>query len=388
MKLVLMNRVLRMTALLLAVLLLSVMLFGCASRALPTTKEDLRVVGTVGEYEVLYEEFRFLVLTYKKQLEDLYGKDIWQKEETSGEYRRELKRLVYEDLTVNYAVLTLAAKEGLSVDSYDKAVQEYMDTTLRDDFGNDRGSYKDFLKEMNLTDHYIRFTAAVDAIYEDLYFKYLENGRVTDDRDAVKQYILQNFVRVASIALVNKTDEEYETNKEKALRYRDEVANGADINDYVKYTLDISPEHCFTYGQMDELYESAAFALENEGDVSEVFYGTADYLGDTRGAWYFIEKLPLTESYVEKNYAELFDSYTSALMNGYLKEARESLTFVPNEECKAMDLLSIEPIEDVKDNTWMLCTVGVIGGAFVIVGAVVVFKILNRKPKIEKRKGL
>ena len=377
-----------MTALLLAVLLLSVMLFGCASRALPTTKEDLRVVGTVGEYEVLYEEFRFLVLTYKKQLEDLYGKDIWQKEETSGEYRRELKRLVYEDLTVNYAVLTLAAKEGLSVDSYDKAVQEYMDTTLRDDFGNDRGSYKDFLKEMNLTDHYIRFTAAVDAIYEDLYFKYLENGRVTDDRDAVKQYILQNFVRVASIALVNKTDEEYETNKEKALRYRDEVANGADINDYVKYTLDISPEHCFTYGQMDELYESAAFALENEGDVSEVFYGTADYLGDTRGAWYFIEKLPLTESYVEKNYAELFDSYTSALMNGYLKEARESLTFVPNEECKAMDLLSIEPIEDVKDNTWMLCTVGVIGGAFVIVGAVVVFKILNRKPKIEKRKGL
>lgn len=386
MKLVLLNRVLRATALFLAVLLLSVSLVGCASRALPTTKEDLRVVGTVGEFEILYEEFRFLVLTYKKQLEDLHGSEIWENEEGATEYRRELKELVYEDLTANYSVLTLALKEGLSVDSYDKAVQAYMDKILRDDFGNDRGSYKDFLREMNLTDHYVRFTAAVDAIYEDLYFKYLENGRVTDDREEVKQYILQNFVRVASIALVNKTDEENEINKEKALQYRDEVVNGADINDYVKYTLDISPEHCFTYGQMDEIYEEEAYKL-NVGDVSEVFYGTADYLGDTRGAWYFIERLPLTESYVEQNYADLFDSYTSALMNGYLKEARESLTFVPNEECKQMDLLSIEPIERVKDDTWVLYTVGIVCGVLVIVGAVVVFKVLNRKPKAKKRIG-
>ena len=75
MKPVLMNRAVRALAIFLAVLILSGALTGCASRALPTSEEDLRVVGTIGEYEVLYEEFRFLVLTYKKQLEDMNGTD-------------------------------------------------------------------------------------------------------------------------------------------------------------------------------------------------------------------------------------------------------------------------------------------------------------------------
>ena len=281
--------------------------------------------------------------------------------------------------------MTLAAKEGITVDSYDKTVQEYMDKTLDADFGGDRGSYKDFLKAMNLTDHYVRFTAAVDAIYEDLYFLYLENGRVPSDKDDVKQYILDNFVYVASICLINKTEEEYEANKTKAEQYREEVLAGADINDYVKYTLDISPEHCFTYGEMEEIYEKKAFALENVGDVSEVFLGTADYLGNTRSAWYFLQRLGLTEGYVDKNYPDLFDQYTSALMNDYLNEAKETLVFVPNDYCKSLDLLMIEPIDEVKDNTGLLVTLGVLGGVVVIVLAVVVFKLLNRKPTTKKR---
>lgn len=384
-KSVLMNRLLRITALFLAVLLFSCSLVGCAARALPTTEEDLRVVGTIGEYEVLYEEFRFLVLTYKKQLEDLNGTDIWDDEETATQYLRELKELVYTDLEANYAVLTLAAKEGLSIDEYDKAVQEYIEKTLDADFGGDRESYKDFLKAMNLTDHYVRFTAAVDAIYKDLYFIYLENGKVPSDKEAVKQYILENFVYVASICLVNKTDGEYEGNGERAQQYRDEVADGADINEYVKYTLDISPEHCFTRGEMGEVYEEKAFALENVGDVSEVFLGTADYLGNTRSAWYFLQRLALSESYVDANYPALFDQYTSALMNDYLNEAKETLAFVPNDYCKGLDLLAVEPVDEVKDNTGLLVGIGISCGVLVIVAAVVLFKVLNRKPAPKKK---
>lgn len=380
-----MIRPVRVIALILSVLLLSASFTGCASRALPTSKEDLRVVGTVGEYEVLYEEFRFLALTYKKQLEDMNGTDIWDDAETSAQYLRELRELVYADLEANYAVLTLAAEEGLSVDDYDKVVQEYMDTTLDADFGGDRESYKDFLKATSLTDHYVRFTAAVDAIYEDLYFIYLENGRVPSDEETVKQYILQNFVYVASFCRINKTDDEYEANREMAQQYRDEVANGADIDDYMQYTLDLSPEHCFTYGEMDEIYEEQAFALENVGDVSEVFLGTADYLGNTRSAWYFLKRLALTEDYVEENYPDLFDRYTSALMNDYLNEAKESLVFVPNDYCKGLNLLEIEPIDEVKDNTWVFVTIGVVGGVLLIVGAVVLFKVLNRKPASKKK---
>ena len=40
-------------------------LSGCStSRPIESTEDDLRVVGTVGEFEVLYEELRFVVVTY------------------------------------------------------------------------------------------------------------------------------------------------------------------------------------------------------------------------------------------------------------------------------------------------------------------------------------
>lgn len=378
----------RILAISLAVLTLLCAVTGCsASRALPSTDEDLTVVGTVGEYEVLYEELRFLVLTYKQQLEAIYGEGLWESEALSAKYRNELKELVYNDIEANYAVLTLAAKEGISIEDYDDEVQEYMDSAMDEDFGGDRAAYKDFLMAMSVTDHYLRFTAGVDAVYEDLYYAYLGTDRLPDAEDTVKQYILQNFVYVASICLINKTDAESEENREKAEQYRAEVAGGADILDYVKYTLDLSPEHCFTYGQMDETFEKQAFALENVGDVSEVFLGTADYLGDTRSAWYFLQRFDLTADYVEDNYEILFDQYTSAKMNDYLTETKESLVFVPNDYCKSLDFLAIEPIDEIEDDTWVYVLLGIGGAILVIGGGIVLFKVLNRKPAPVKKNG-
>ena len=376
---------LRVAALLMSALLFTVSLVGCASRALPSSEEDLTVVGTVGEYEVLYEELRFLVLSYKEQLEIRYGAGIWNSEETAAQYLPMLREMVYEDIVANYAVLTLAKENGIKPGSYDGEVQDYMDEVLENDFAGDRELYKEFLKLAGVTDHYIRFTAEVDHIYEDLYLQYIDSGKILTDETSVKQYILQNFVYVASICLVNKTDEESEINRKKAEEYRSEVADGADINDYVKYTLDLSPEHCFGRGMMDQIYEEHAFALTEAGEVSPVFLAPADYLGAERDAWYFMQKLPLTVDYVTQNYPTLFDRYADSLMNDQLSAVKEKLAFVPNEYCESLDLLSIAPITEVEDNTdlWILSIVGISVVSVAVIGTALVIlwrKVLNPKP--------
>ena len=371
----------------LALILLST-LGGCAARALPSSEEDLAVVGTVGEYEVLYEEFRFLVLLHKGTLEAQYaaengvenGSDLWKIPAEKEKYLARLEELVYEDLKANYAILTLGAAEGLSVNAYQDAVQDYMKSSIESEFAGDRAIYKDFLQASALTDHYLRFTVAVDHVYEDLYVSYLENGKISDDETTVKQFILQNFVRVISICLVNKSDGESTENLKRLEQYRTEVMNGADIKDYVRYTVDPSPDHCFMRWEMNETFERYAFALENNGDVSEVFLSTANYLSTEREAWYFLQRASLHPEYVDNHYDTLFDSYTTGIMNQYIDTAKESLTFVPNDYCKSIDILSITAPETVKDNTWIFVLIGVGIAAVAVVLLIVLVRILNPKP--------
>lgn len=353
-------------------------LVSCATRALPSAKGDLNVVGTVGDYEVLYEELRFLTLLHKDSLATRYGATIWENAEDSAKYLPELERLVYEDLLANYAVLALGAKEGYQLDAYATEVQEYIDQMMELDFDGSRAYYKEMLKVNSLTDHYLRFTAGVDAMFEELYYHYLDDGTISDEKSVVKQYILDNFVYVTSICLINKNGEEYDLNRDRAEQYRKAVASGANIMDYVKYTLDLSPEHCFTRGEMDKIYEEHAFALENVGDVSEVFLADATYLGEQKTAWYFMQRKKLTSAYVDENYATLFDQYATAAVNDMLAEEKKNLSFVPNAYGESIDLLSIEPIRRVSDNTWIFVLVGVVLLGGLVFGGVMIFRALNR----------
>ena len=46
-------------------------------------KKDRRVVGTVGAYEVYYEELRWLTMQYKDIMASAYGEDIWKSSDTA-----------------------------------------------------------------------------------------------------------------------------------------------------------------------------------------------------------------------------------------------------------------------------------------------------------------
>ena len=59
------------------VLVSALLLCSCSAvKPIESSEEELRVVGYVDEFEVLYEELRFAVLTYRQMLMDAYGDDI------------------------------------------------------------------------------------------------------------------------------------------------------------------------------------------------------------------------------------------------------------------------------------------------------------------------
>ena len=114
---------LRLTALVLALVLLTPLLFACSSaKPIEGTEEELAVIGTCADTDVLYEELRLVTLTYRAMLAQQYGDDIWSDPTKAEAHRRELEELVYGNLTANYAVLSLCNEYDISYE--DKEITE------------------------------------------------------------------------------------------------------------------------------------------------------------------------------------------------------------------------------------------------------------------------
>ena len=90
-------------ALALAMLIcLSSVLASCGVKPIKSTEEEAAIVGTIGKYEVKYEELRYLVLNFKKDMELQYGEDIWTDPVKAEEYRDELWTQVSKKIVSDY----------------------------------------------------------------------------------------------------------------------------------------------------------------------------------------------------------------------------------------------------------------------------------------------
>ena len=147
-------------ALILVLILSLSVLSSCAS------SKNMKVVGNVGEYEVYYEELYFLTTSYKEGLEAKYGAYASLDAENAKKFDDELRELVYSNITTNYAILSLCAENGLTLEDngLDDRVDEYIDELITYSFGGKKREYKKSLKEFGLTDHYVRCTATVDIL--------------------------------------------------------------------------------------------------------------------------------------------------------------------------------------------------------------------------------
>lgn len=368
---------------------------GATLRKITPTAEETRVVGTAGDYEIFYDELRCVTLNYRELMELKYGKGIWDKPETAELYREELTNYVIGALSVNSAALTTAAKYGITPDN--ASVKDFVSFQLEnlageltelikldhteEDFAPSSSTLNDyyvqFLKENYLSDRYNRFVMGVDGCIDALRVKLLSDGALPSDDESVKAYVNENFVHVFHVWLpfdeyadANAAKQDAElvswmlktnlliesnraqlreklnitnTNVDSSLvRLYNRLIEAISTDDKVNvligsvYNKDTSISkygYYFSHGEYSKSYEDAAYAL-GEGEIS-------DPVADDSG-YYVIYRLPLDQTYVNKNLDVLKSQYESAYINGLVEAEQQNIHFSFNDFGKSIDLTTIK----------------------------------------------
>ena len=333
---------LRATALLLALLLLVTLPVGCSSGSKPIkpSEQDIKVVATCGGYDIYYEELRYVTMSYKEQLASIYGKDIWTDEAKIAVYLPMLREKINKSLTVNYAILALCAEVNISIEekAIQESVQEMIDQTVAEVGG--RKNYIDLLEQMYMTDHFVRFTLATDMCETELAYVMMDLEQIIDSEKDFLPWALddENFCATFHLYIANDAGESVEDNRKKAEEALRQLEEGKPIKDMIAsvYNEDVyetgTPYH-FTWGEYEEAYEEAAFALE---------IGQRSGIIEAEGGFYIIERQPLSEAYITQNLTELLKRYQYAQVELMITERREVLTIDWTDYGKSVDLLAMK----------------------------------------------
>ncbi len=358
---------------------------GCKSRAIPADKLALTPVGTVDGREVYYEELYFLAKNYLPTLSQKHGED-------REALIAELDKTVREHIIANYAMLRLCENEGLAYDETDKelkkSAQEYVDLMIDSQFDGSRRDYRRGLAEIGMTDHYLRFTARVDALYDKLPALYGEQGILPTEDAEIRTYVKNNFIRTWHVAILVEDGESYEENRAKAEETLAKLESGTSMYEMIgsKYNEDFSltttDGYYFARGSMDEIYESAAFSIavgERSGIVETT--GISNKTGNSVPCFYIIERLPIEDDYVNSHLTDLSDKCADAIIAAKLDAVSKTLSFVPNDFYLSLELTDLEAPADGVDVALILMIGGIVLAVAGVTTAVVCIIVRKKKSK-------
>ncbi len=333
----------RLWARLLFLILTLALLASCSN-----TKQEQTVVGTCAGYDVLYEELRFVTLTYKDMLEGTYGEGIWDDPTTAERYRAELEELVMRNLLNNYAVLAAcnyymgdAMKAGAMEDEDILIAVEQQIQEMKDSYGSN-GAYLQALKDEHLTEHFLRFTLTVAQIENELLHVLTQDlGLIENDLKSFVEWLKNgNGVYVQHILVSNDPGEDKEANRQKAESIRNELL--ADPSRLSKMLGDTEIDD--DYYNIDPYYivrdvyvksmEEAAFKLQNVGDVSDVV--------ETDEGYYILVRMEDSEQILLSKSTALLKSYQWAKVEEIVNGFRSDLNVEFNDYGKSLDLLTVE----------------------------------------------
>ena len=342
-------------AAILAAIIFSVVIAATTVFPIASTEEESRVVGQVGKYEVKYEELRYVTLLNKRVLDKELGKYEDLDAVKQHEYKKLLKERVYDDIRSNYVVLTLCEEYGIRTDSLilRMRVQDDIQNSVEESFGGDVSKYKEALKKEGLTDSFFRFTLRIDYLEMELQEHFVKNKidikYDESDLGGFIEYVMGSEDWLRTIHAYYPKQHQYIDVTQSASRaenaYTEVFAAVGDenrleaMNDAIKSAPFVSGFSMttdgiyFTYGQMGEKYEEAAFALDEYGVSSVV---------ETEDGYFVIMRLPLDEEDVKKQATELLAQYQFVPLKLREDEVRAGLKFEGNEYFDSISLIDIE----------------------------------------------
>ncbi len=349
-------------------------------RPIKSTEEEARAVGTVGKYEVRYEELRYVTLLHKATLDKTLGEYDTLDESGKREYENKLRERVLEDLENNYVVLSLCEEYGIKTDTpyVDEQVQKSIESLVNSPkessgFEGDKEKYKTWLAENNLTDSFLRLIYKVDYLENRLLEHFIENKidieYNSENKADFTKYIMgsDEWARTIHVYYPDKhpwtdpsnvpesileVDKDYidsviaKYDAESAIgKAYDRVVAATDDDGRLvamKAAIGKSPitelavsgnGFYFTYGQMGEYYENTAFELDMY-EVSEIFR--------YEGGYCFMMRLPLLEDDIKKHSDDLLSQYQYLALKKHLDAEREELDFDGNEYFDGLTLAEIK----------------------------------------------
>ena len=306
------------------------------------TAAQAQVVGKVGDYDVYYDEFSYLVSIHKANIEYKYGTVKWDGDSDFANKCKEfVMQDVLEDIEKNYIVLMLCEQNGIDSDSkeIDREVNAQIKTIIKEDFGGKRAEYKKWLAENNLSDAYYRLVWKVSILEEKLLSKLIEDGdyieysakNIPDFVEYAKEnddFMCSTHVYYPKwykdykrdengkvVSYLANVSEKTSSLAEETAKALSEIAGDSQkyeaMNSFIGscayYVEDITMANTdavyFTYGLMGEEYESAVAAL-GEYDTSGVV--------ETQDGYFVIMRLPKDEDYIDKNAEDLLGKYQIA----------------------------------------------------------------------------
>lgn len=321
------NPVMRVLAVIL-ILLTLIPLAACSSEPEFANEEDARTVLTLGKYEVPYDEFRYLYMNYKHQIDD-GDESFW---ETSPEREADILAYVQDALFLNYGTLALAEEYDISLTSEEKASILEIEKERIDSIGSEE-AFLVALEGSYMSRRVFRYMIELQYIEEKLYDQLTsEMANIIPSDDAtVEADIAANFVRVQQIMIVNDEEDDREENRALAEALAARLQNGEDFEALMsEYSEDEEvgdpiDGYYFTKGEFALLpdFDTMAFALEI-GEISDVY--------ESLSAFHIIRRMPLEEDYINENFESLRTSYIARCFYEMIDEAARGL------ELKTTDL--------------------------------------------------
>ena len=331
-----MHKFKRAALLLLVAALLLPMLCACSD------KQSQKVIGTCAGYDVLYEELRYVTLSYKDMFAATYGKDIWDTPESAEAYRAELEDMVWDMMLNNYTVLAACnyymGTGAMEDEIIDKAVDAQVEEAIEDAGG--KRAFRDSLKELYMTEHFLRFCLRVTQLENELLYVLSDDlGIIENDLDRFMNWLEDgNFRYVQHVFISNDPGDDKEENRATAEEIRRRLLEGEDIGTFVGSAVNEDLQNAAPYFLIRDVYvdemENAAFSLHAVGDVSNVVEVDTGY--------YVMVLLEYNSTSLLLQGSDLLTSYQWAKVEEKVEEFRSQIKLELNEYGKSIDLLAIQ----------------------------------------------
>ncbi|MBQ9806999.1 MAG: peptidylprolyl isomerase [Clostridia bacterium] len=337
-----MKKIKRFLALLLTIAMPFSLLTACSDED-ETTEQEQKVIGTCAGYDVLYEELRYVTLSYKEKFEATYGTGLWSNPETAAQYRGKLEKTVWDIMRNNYAVLALCAdymdEDQMNSETIDEAVEEKV-TEMIEAYGS-REAFEAALTELNMTEHFIRFCFRVSVLENELYYILTRDlGLIQNDQNVFADWLEDgNAVYVQHIYVSNDQGEDVAANRAKAEEARRQLIEGEKtVEQLIASAMNEDMNNTAPYYIVRDVYtevmETAAFSLENDGDVSEVV--------ETPDGFYVLVRMPESEATFVSKIPSLLQSYQWAKLEAMVEEKKGTLAVELNDYGKTIDLVQMQ----------------------------------------------